>query len=89
MKNKHFHSYLTILSQSGESGNPQPPPFPDSPQKPQISSIPGTSPKQRDRYRVILGGEILGERLTLDQALALAKRGERNAKNFPKSDLYS
>lgn len=44
--------------------------------KPQISSIPGTSPKQRDRYRVVLGGEILGEKLTIDEALKLAKGGE-------------
>lgn len=58
-------------------------------QKPQIASIPGTSPKQRDRYRVVLGGQILGERLTIDQAIALAKRGGRNAQNLPKSDFYS
>jgi hypothetical protein len=45
-------------------------------QKPQIVSIPGISPKQRDRYRVMLGDDILGDRLTLDEALKLAKRGE-------------
>jgi hypothetical protein len=44
--------------------------------KPQILSIPGISPRERDRYRVMLGGEILGERLTLDEALKLAKGGE-------------
>ena len=44
--------------------------------KPQITSIPGISPKQRNRYRVVLGREILGERLTLDEALKLAKGGE-------------
>ena len=43
--------------------------------KPQIQSVPGTSPKQRDRYRVVLGDEILGTRLTLDEALELAKGG--------------
>ncbi|HEY9892131.1 MAG TPA: hypothetical protein V6D37_10065 [Candidatus Sericytochromatia bacterium] len=45
-------------------------------QKPQIESIPGISPKQRDRYRVVLRGEILGDRLTLDEAIALAKGGK-------------
>jgi len=44
--------------------------------KPQILSIPGVFPKQRDRYRVVLRGEILGDRLTLDQALKLANGGE-------------
>jgi hypothetical protein len=43
-------------------------------QKPQISSIPGISPKEHDRYRVVLGREILGERLTLDEALKLANQ---------------
>jgi hypothetical protein len=45
-------------------------------QKPQISSIPGVSPKQRDRYRVVFGSEVLGDRLTLDEAIALAKGGK-------------
>jgi len=45
--------------------------------KPQISSIPGISPKQRDRYRVMVGNEILGNRLTLDKAIALAKGGAK------------
>jgi hypothetical protein len=50
--------------------------FPLSKQpKPQISSIPGTSPKTRNRYRVIAGERILGHKLTLDQALKLAKGG--------------
>ena len=43
--------------------------------KPQISSIPGISPKQRDRYRVMLGDEILGDFLTLDEAVILTKGG--------------
>lgn len=43
--------------------------------KPQIQSCPGVPMRQRARYRVVLGDEILGERLTIDQALALAKRG--------------
>jgi len=46
-------------------------------QKPQISSISGISPKQRNRYRVMVGEQILGERLTIDEALKLAKGGER------------
>jgi hypothetical protein len=45
--------------------------------KPQISSIPGVSPKQRNRYCVSLGTQILGDRLTIDEAIKLAKRGER------------
>jgi hypothetical protein len=32
------------------------------PQKPQISSIPGISPKEPHRYRVVLGGQVLGDR---------------------------
>jgi hypothetical protein len=46
------------------------------PQKSQISSIPGVSPKQRNRYQVQLGDEILGTHLTLDEALSLAKEGK-------------
>jgi hypothetical protein len=42
--------------------------------RPQIASTPGISPKERHRYRVVLGGEVLGERLTLDQAIALANQ---------------
>ena len=42
--------------------------------KPQISSIPGISPNQRDRYRVVLGDEVLGDRLTLDKAILLANQ---------------
>lgn len=41
--------------------------------KPQISSIPGIPPKQRDRYRVMLGDVVLGDRLTLDEAVVLTK----------------
>jgi hypothetical protein len=44
--------------------------------KPQISSIPGVSPKDSKRYRVKLGHKILGDRLCLDEALKIAKRGE-------------
>jgi hypothetical protein len=43
-------------------------------QKPQIVSIPGISPKQRDRYRVMRGDQVLGDRLTLDEAIALANQ---------------
>jgi hypothetical protein len=79
---------LTILSQSRGEGNfPEqltlPLAAPQKPaqqanlfsRKPQISSIPGISLKQRNRYRVTLGGQLLGDRLTLDEALILAKRG--------------
>jgi hypothetical protein len=44
--------------------------------KPQIVSIPGVPPKEQHRYRVTFGSQILGERLTLDEALKLAKGGE-------------
>jgi hypothetical protein len=46
------------------------------PQKPQISSISGILPTERNRYRVVLGNRILGERLTFDEALELAKGGK-------------
>jgi len=42
--------------------------------KPQIASIPGASHKELHRYRVILGSEVLGDRLTLDEAIALANQ---------------
>jgi hypothetical protein len=42
--------------------------------KPQICSIPGVFPKQRDRYRVMVGDRILGDRLNLDEAIALANQ---------------
>jgi hypothetical protein len=46
-------------------------------QKPQIVSIPGISPKEPHRYRVTLGGQLLGDRLTMDEALLLAKGGAK------------
>jgi hypothetical protein len=44
--------------------------------KPQILSTPGVSPKQRDQYRVMVETRVLGDRLTLDEALKLVKGGE-------------
>jgi hypothetical protein len=44
--------------------------------RPQIVSIPGVSPKEQHRYRVKAGDEVLGDRLTLDEALKLAKGGK-------------
>lgn len=41
-------------------------------QRAQILSTPGASPKQRDRYRVVLAGKILGDRLAIDEAWNLA-----------------
>ena len=41
-------------------------------EKPQIKSIPGIGAKEKHRYRVILGGRILGDKLSLEQALAAA-----------------
>jgi len=46
-----------------------------SQEKPQISSIPGTHQRERHRYRVMLGDELLGDFLTVDQALTLVERG--------------
>ncbi|MDP8966873.1 MAG: hypothetical protein M3O33_23375 [Cyanobacteriota bacterium] len=45
-------------------------------QNPQIATIPGVSPKEKPRYRVMLASEIWGDRLNLDEALNLVKRGE-------------
>jgi hypothetical protein len=50
-------------------------------QKPQISSIPGISPKRRDRYRVMLGHRILGDFLNIDEAIALSKSLNSNLNN--------
>jgi hypothetical protein len=55
------------------------------PSKPQISSTPGASPKQRDRYRVLLGEQVLGDNLTLDEALSIAK-GEGTLMRSPSSE---
>jgi hypothetical protein len=44
-------------------------------QKPQVSRTPGTSPKELFRYRVTFQGQILGDHLSIDQAIELAKRG--------------
>jgi len=44
--------------------------------KPQISSIPGIFPKERNRYRVMIGGQALGDRLSIDEALLLVKEGK-------------
>ena len=41
---------------------------------PQISRVPGVSPRERHRYCVVIGSEILGDRLTLDEAIALANQ---------------
>lgn len=41
-------------------------------QKPQIISIPGIPLKEKYRYRVTLGHEILGDKLSLEQAAELA-----------------
>jgi hypothetical protein len=46
-------------------------------QKRQILSVPGTSPQKRNRYRVIFQGQILGNKLSIDKAVALTKRGGR------------
>jgi hypothetical protein len=52
-------------------------PFTNKHQKAQITSVPGISPKERNRYRVKLGSAIWGDRLTLDEALRIAKGGHQ------------
>lgn len=47
------------------------------PEKLQIASVPDVSPKERNRYRVTLGDRVLGDRLSVDEALELVKRGGR------------
>ena len=71
------HNSAQGEAQSQQTGMRQLELFPFASQrgKPQISSIPGISPKKRDRYRVMVGDRVLGDRLTLDEALNLAKRG--------------
>jgi hypothetical protein len=49
-------------------------------QKPQISSSPGVSPRDRHRYRVTLGEEILGDRLTITETLKLADISAKGVK---------
>jgi hypothetical protein len=44
--------------------------------KPQISSISGISPKERHRYQLKLGDRVLGDWLTLDEALKLMALAE-------------
>jgi hypothetical protein len=86
MKKKSF----IILSQLREEGNfpeqlslqlvaPQKPASQSElfSRKPQISSIPGISPRERNRYRVTLGDEVIGDRLDLDEALKVTKFGLR------------
>lgn len=61
-------------------GNQELFPLPLKCQKPQISSVSGVSgvsPKVRNRYRVVLGDAILGDKLSLDEALQVARRGAK------------
>ena len=43
--------------------------------KPQISSIPGVSPKEKHRYRVTLNGQVLDTHLTFEEAVLVAGMG--------------
>ena len=43
-------------------------------QKPQIVNIPGVLLKEQHRYRVVLDDEVLGDRLTIEQAIALSNQ---------------
>jgi hypothetical protein len=73
-------------SQDFSPGQLSPPP--DTPQnpevllfkkrrKPQISCIPGISLTSQRKYQVKVGDRILGDKLTLQEALELAKGGTR------------
>ncbi len=44
--------------------------------KPQIISIPGVAPMAREHYRVRIGDRILGDFLSIDEALRFAKGGK-------------
>jgi hypothetical protein len=57
----HYHCLILPLALDRKS------------QKPQISTTPGISQKERDRYRLVLGDRILGDFLSIEEALALAK----------------
>lgn len=46
---------------------------------PQISSTPGISPKQPNRYRVVVDDEVLGDRLTAEEAILLARSRRRKS----------
>jgi hypothetical protein len=41
-------------------------------QKPQVSSIPGVSVTERERYRVMIGDRIIATGLNIDDALEVA-----------------
>jgi len=83
MKNKN--SSHTIFSQSNRNSKDDnhshqlslPLAFGRGLQKPQISSLPGAHPRERHRYRVMVGDGILGDRLTLDEALKLVRGGAK------------
>jgi hypothetical protein len=45
--------------------------------KSQITSVPSTSANQRKRDRVVVGEQILGDKLTLDEAIKMAQGGGR------------
>lgn len=45
-------------------------------QKPQIESIPGVLPKERKRYQIKVGEQVIATNLSIDEALQVAKGGE-------------
>lgn len=48
---------------------PLPKPIPPKRQKPQISSVPGTHPLERNRYQVTVGDRVIASHLDIDDAL--------------------
>lgn len=68
LRSQHETKQLSLFAESE---------IPKKPAKPQIASSPGVCIKRRDRYRVVLGAEVLGDGLTIDKALQLVKGGKK------------
>jgi hypothetical protein len=47
--------------------------LPPKRQKPQISSVPGTHPLERNRYQVTMGGKAIASKVNANEASLLAK----------------
>ncbi len=74
---KNFSTAIISRNRTLPQGDPQVCELPPlQRQKPQISSIPGVSAKEKNRYRVTLGGVILGAQLTSQEAYLLAQGRE-------------
>lgn len=68
--------------------------FPDSPlfekpAKPQVASIPGIRLTEEKRYRIVLEGKVLHDRLTSDQALEILGKGKKDKRVKPNSSHFN